>query len=79
MSKELTNTSTAPKVWCVRADGGKYTEHFLKGGYAGIGWDGLDDLSHIQTRDELYPLIKEANPDWKSPFEIGRASCRERV
>lgn len=26
-----------PELYCVRADFGTYTEHFLKGGYAAIG------------------------------------------
>jgi len=71
MTKELSNTSSDPKVWCIRAEGGRYTEHFLKGGYAGIGWDELDDLSHIQAKEELYPLVKEGYPELKSPVVIG--------
>lgn len=43
-----------PDPCCVRADGGAFTEHFIRGGYLGIGWAELDgDLSHIRSRDGL--------------------------
>lgn len=59
-------------VWCVRAEFGTYTEHFLKGGYAAIGWIEDTDLSSVKSRDELYPLYKEAHPDDKSNIVIGQ-------
>jgi len=59
-------------VWCVRADGGKYTEHFIHGGYAGIGWNEIDrDLSAVRTRDELYEIVKASYPNVSSPLVIG--------
>jgi len=59
-------------VWCVRANGGQFTEHFLHGGYAGIGWSEIcTDLSGIRTRDELYPVVRKAYPDQQSPIVIG--------
>jgi restriction system protein len=59
-------------VWCVRADSGQYTEHFVRGGYAGIGWSEIDrDLGNIQSRDELYSIVQAAYPDVKSPIVIG--------
>jgi restriction system protein len=59
-------------IWCVRADGGTYTEHFLRGGYAGIGWREIaQDLSAIRTRDELYPIVRAAYPDVQSSIVIG--------
>ncbi|MDI9849982.1 restriction endonuclease [Rhodoblastus sp. 17X3] len=59
------------KAWCVRADGGKSTPQFLKGGYAGIGWSDLGDLSSVTSHDALYPLYKAAYPDDKSNTVIG--------
>jgi predicted Mrr-cat superfamily restriction endonuclease len=68
-SSEQTST---PRVWCVRADGCKYTEHFIKGGFAGIGWSEVShDLSSVSSRDELTALVKEANPGIQSPVVIG--------
>ena len=59
-------------VWCVRANGGEFTEQFLSGGYAGIGWRAIDQvLGSIQSRDELYPVVREAYPDVQSAIVIG--------
>ena len=58
------------RVWCVRADGGRYTEHFIRGGYIGIDWK-LSDLSNVQSRDELPDLVQAAYPDQPSPYVIG--------
>jgi restriction system protein len=61
-----------PDLYCVRADGGTFTEQLVRGGYVGIGWNELDfDLSAIRTREELYPLFKKAYPDQTSPLVIG--------
>jgi restriction system protein len=49
-------------VWCVRADFGNFTKHFVEGEYAAIGWLEAVNLSDVRTRDELYPLYKAANP-----------------
>lgn len=46
------------EVWCVRAEGGRYAEDFVKGGYAGIGWE-LGDLSVVRSRDELERLYRK--------------------
>jgi restriction system protein len=59
-------------VWCVRADFGTYTQHFIDGGYAGIGWLDDIDLSSVRTREELYPLYKQAYPDDQSNIVIGQ-------
>lgn len=59
-------------VWCVRANGGEFTELFLHGGYAGIGWREIDhDLSAVRTRDELYRVVRSAYPDEQSTLVIG--------
>jgi len=58
-------------VWCVRAEYGTYAQHFVKGGYVAIGW--LEkDLSHITSREELYPLYKSEYPDDTSNVVIGQ-------
>ena len=59
-------------VWCVRADGGTYTENLVKGGYVGIGWQEIDlDLNAVGSREDLYPIVKAAYPDVKSAIVIG--------
>ena len=60
------------EVYCVRAEYGTYTQLFLDGGYAAIGWMPNKDLSAINTRDELYPLYKEAHPADTSNVVIGQ-------
>jgi len=59
-------------VWCVRAEYGTYTDHFLKHGYAGIGWMDNTDLSAIKTYDELYPLYKAEHPEDTSKYVVGQ-------
>lgn len=59
-------------VWCVRANAGEFTEHFLRGGYAGIGWrEIVQNLSDIRTREELYEIVRSAYPDIQSAIVIG--------
>lgn len=59
------------KAWVIRADGGKFTHQFLKGGFAGIGWSKLTDLSEVTSHGALYPLYKAAFPEDKSNTVIG--------
>ncbi len=59
-------------IWCVRAEFGTYTEHFVGGGYVAIGWMPDTDLSQITSRDELYPPYKAAYPDDTSNIVIGQ-------
>jgi len=59
-------------VWCVRAEYGTYTQHFVTGGYAGIGWMPDVDLSLVAKRDDLYPLYRQAHPEDTSNIVIGQ-------
>ncbi len=59
-------------VWCVRADFGTYTEQFVSGDYVAIGWMPDVDLSPVESRDELYPLYKQAHPDDTSNLVVGQ-------
>ncbi len=47
------------ELYCVRAEFGTYTKQFIDGNYVAIGWLPNNNLSHIASRDELYPLYKE--------------------
>ena len=59
------------RVWVVRAEFGRYTDHFLSGGYVAIGWMPDRNLSAVEHIDELYDLYREAYPDDTSKFVIG--------
>jgi len=61
-----------PNVYCVRAEFGTYTPHFVKGGYVALGWVQIGDLSKIQTREDLYPVYKKAYPKDTSNVVIGQ-------
>ncbi|HRJ21998.1 MAG TPA: restriction endonuclease [Bryobacteraceae bacterium] len=59
-------------VWCVRANRGEFTSHFLAGGYAAIGWSEITtDLSSASSKDDLYALVRAAYPDLGSPVVQG--------
>lgn len=60
------------KIYCVRADFGKYTKDFVEGGYVAIGWIHNKDLSHITSRDELHPLYRQEHPEDTSNIVIGQ-------
>jgi predicted Mrr-cat superfamily restriction endonuclease len=61
-----------PNVYCVRADFGTYTDHFIKGGYAAIGWIGASDLGKVKSKDDLYPIYKREHPNDTSNIVIGQ-------
>ena len=61
-----------PNVYVVRAEFGTYTENFLRGGYAAIGWISSEDLSAIKNRDELYPIYRRSHPEDTSNVVIGQ-------
>jgi restriction system protein len=59
-------------LYCVRADFGKYTKHFIDGNYVAIGWLPKDDLSSVSTREEIYPLYRKEYPQDTSNVVIGQ-------
>lgn len=61
-----------PRIWCVRAEYGRFTEQFVKGGYAAIGWIDDNSLAQITSKEELVPLYKAAYPNDKSNIVIGQ-------
>ena len=71
MTKTNINVSNI-ELYCVRAEFGTYTKQFIDGGYVAIDWLPNDDLSHITTREELYPLYKKEYPNDKSNVVIGQ-------
>lgn len=53
-------TDRPVQVWVVRADGGKYTDDFIAGGYVAIGWF---DLSSAGSREELRRCYEREYPE----------------
>ena len=49
-------------VWCVRSEYGKYTDDFVAGGYAAVGWIRGADLTGITDREKFRQLYKEDHP-----------------
>lgn len=61
-----------PELYCVRADFGRYTENFIKGGYIAAGWLEQVNLENINSREQLYPLYKKFYPEDTSNIVIGQ-------
>lgn len=59
-------------IYCIRAEYGTYADHFVKGGYAGIGYGLTGDLSHVTTREELATLYRAVHPEETSNIVIGQ-------
>ena len=49
------------RLWCVRAEGGEYTQAFLDGGYIGIGWE-IPDLTEMRTSEQVDGLHRLRYP-----------------
>jgi restriction system protein len=60
-----------PNLYCVRANYGQYTQHFLNGGYVAIGWLDQTDLSAVQTRSEVQNLYANYHGN-SSPYVTGQ-------
>ncbi len=56
-------SDSLPTVWVVRADGGRYTQACVDGGYTGIGWNETGDLSRFKDRDAFLAAFREQLPD----------------
>ena len=65
-------TSENIGLYCVRAEFGTYTKHFIEGNYVAIGWLPHSDLSSCRSREELYPLYKAEYPQDTSNVVIGQ-------
>ena len=64
-----------PDAWRVGAEKGKYTDHFVDGGYAAIGWLRSSDLTGITDKEELRCLYKKKHPqegDKKVAANVGQ-------
>lgn len=71
LASSLSGRMPSPKVWCVRADFGRYAPQFLDGGYMAIGWIDQRDLGTVESREELQKLYRADNPD-DTPYVVGQ-------
>ncbi|MCX7022654.1 MAG: restriction endonuclease [bacterium] len=57
-----------PSLYCIRAEGGEFTEAFVQGGYAAIGFDSPDLTPYIEGEDKevLRRDFAAAHPDRSS-------------
>ena len=60
------------ELYCVRAEFGTYTRHFLDGGYMAIGWLPNHSLGEVKNKNELYPIYKKQHPKDTSNIVIGQ-------
>jgi predicted Mrr-cat superfamily restriction endonuclease len=60
------------KVWCVRAEYGMYSTHFVSGGYIAIGYGIAESLEAVSTRDGIEAIYRKTHPDESSNLVIGQ-------
>lgn len=60
-----------PNVYFIRAEFGKYANDFLQGGFAALGTLNDRDLSGVKTKEGLYDIYREENPNESSKNVIG--------
>ena len=58
------------RLWVVRSEFGKYTDHFVSGGYVAAGWIPKKDLTGISSKEAIVQLYKQTNPD-ENPSRAG--------
>lgn len=51
------------RVWCVRADFGRYANAFINGSYAAIAWLSKTNLADTSSREDIQTLCREAHPN----------------
>lgn len=59
-------------IYCIRAEFGRYAEHFVKGGYAAIDYGLGNDLSQVTSREQLAEIYRATHPEEASNVVIGQ-------
>ena len=59
------------RVWCIRANGGKYAEQWVRTGFAGIAFGIPQSLEGIRSREQLYEVVQRHHTQVKSNIVIG--------
>lgn len=58
-----------PKVWCVRAHGGRGTEEFVRGEFVGL--EGRSDLTTATSHEDIEAILRSDFPD-ANPYRLGQ-------
>jgi restriction system protein len=64
-----------PRVFVVRADGGSFTQDFLKRNYVGIGWSDLGDVRELNGRsviDQCYQRTYPQDSRMRRAINVGQ-------
>ena len=56
-------TGSVPNVWCVRAEKGQYTAHFVDSGYVAAGWLPKHALASDKDKEEIRRLFRKEHPE----------------
>ena len=56
-------TAHPKRLFCVRAGNGKYTDAFINGGYIALGWLQDEDLSKVNSREDVRRRMESAYPN----------------
>ena len=51
------------RLFCVRSGNGKYTDEFIDGGYIALGWLQDEDLSGVNSREDVRKRMELAYPN----------------
>ncbi len=62
-----------PNVWVVRADGGEETQNCVNGGFTGIGWKEIGDLTDVTGRSAIDSRWRLVASVADKPRSIGSA------
>ena len=62
-----------PNVWVVRADGGEETQNCVNGGFTGIGWKEIGDLTDVTGRSAIDARWRSVASVADKPRSIGSA------
>ena len=60
-----------PKVWVVRADGGLYTDLWVREGYAAIGWNKIGNIASLGDPPDVEGALRAAYDDYSSDIALG--------
>ena len=52
-----------PNIWMVSAEYSRYTDHFVNGGYAAVGWLDKEDLTSVQSREDILQRFSEVHKE----------------
>ena len=64
--KAAGSDSVKPNVWGVRADGGEYTDHLVRGGYVAYGGQKWGDFSDCRNKQEVKDKLAPFFPNKRS-------------